>query len=181
MKQTFTTVLSIFLLLLFSSCADNSVNESDSDASETQPIELQADELDSLRMLGKQYKSNAVPTTQSINSDDYQIVFRDRYGDHFYLNPIGNYTAASNYYAYEGVWEYRGVVYKIGVNYNKNTKAWTGGFHFIDDQTFIYHMDYYTTNYYKGAFSYVYGRDITNKNRKMTASFTKGEFPGMND
>ncbi len=180
MKQILTTVFPIFLLLLLSSCGDNAINDSNDTTPEKEQVEIQAEVIDSLRLKSPNTQTLSEPTTQAINGDDYQIIFRDIYSDYFYLNPI-NSNSTPGYYGYIGKWKYKNVIYDVGVVYNKSTKSWSGVFEFISDMKFVYHMDYRSYNYYTGAYSYANFGSYPKKTRRMTAYFTKGSFPGMNN
>ena len=119
-----------------------------------------------------------------INPDDYEIIFRDSYGDYFYLNPISNLnsTVPANYYAYDGSFVSAGVSYNTAVIYYKNTKTLAASLFYYNGQCMVYNAQWVSNNYFKGSYAWVKATyDYQYKQRYISCTFTKGAFPGMND
>lgn len=182
----FSSVLIIFITLV--SCEKPSDKESEMTTSNKINIEGTLDdigELDTMRISNHdQDGRNISKSTSDINPDDYEIIIRDSYGDYFYVNPTPNInsTVPANYYAYNGTFVHSGVGYKTAIIYYKNTKTLAASLFYYNDQCMVYNARWVSNNYFLGTYAWVKADyDYMYKQRKITCTFTKGAFPGMND
>ena len=118
-----------------------------------------------------------------INPDEYEIIFRDSYGDYFYLNTIPDgYSVTGGYYAYRGSFVHRSIEYETAVIYYKYTKTFAASFFYIDEQCMVYNAQWASNNYFTGTYTWVKAdKDYLYKQKNIACTFTKGAFPGMND
>ncbi len=168
------------------SCEKSSDEESEMITGNKINIEntLDVGEPDSMRISNHDEDGHTIlKSTLAINPDDYEIIFRDSYGDYFYLNSIPNiYGVPAHYYAYNGTFVHSGVGYETAVIYYRDTKTLAASLFYYDGQCMVYHARWVSNNYFLGSYTWVKAKyDYMYKQRKIACTFTKGEFPEMNN
>ena len=184
MRKIFLSLLTSMVLIFITlvSCEKSSDNETEMATINKNVIDNTHDirDRDSTRISNQD--SSDIKSC-SINPDDYQIIFRDSYGDYFYLNLLPNaYSTSTGYYAYKGSFVHSGITYETAVIYYKNTKTLAASLFYINDQCMVYNAKWVSNNYFTGTYTWVKAdHDYLYKQKNIACTFTKGAFPGMND
>jgi hypothetical protein len=175
MKISTILILVILAFLMLSGCGEKN-QDNPIINSQIELGDFPDENLDDADIEREDHNVNPKDPSCTLDADDYDHIFKDKYGDYFYYNEKIP-SLLNGWKLYLGKWKYNNVVYTTSVLYNPTTGVTSVGAEYMNTTVFFYQLkNTSSAKYHTGAFAYANYKSYTKSARSMYILWTKGGY-----